>query len=108
MNANPAGSSRPQQKLHRMFCGAARADPKAHLCSQSLCTLCYWTLICFTEEYLTAEYLTLGLVSAENVKENKTKNLKPKEKYRDRKPCPFIQNCGEVSATTVLEMDARG
>lgn len=36
-------------------------------------TLSYWALICFTEEYLTARYLTLGLVSAENVKENKTK-----------------------------------
>lgn len=74
MNAKPAGSSlQPQQKLPRMSCEAAEADPKAHLCSQSIFFILLGThLLHWGVSLSWDEYLTLDFRSAENVKENKT------------------------------------
>lgn len=73
MNAKPAGSSsQPQQKLPRVSCGAAGADPKARFCLQSIYFILLGShLLHWGVSVSWAEYLALGFGSAENVK-NKT------------------------------------
>lgn len=118
MNTKPAGSSlQPRWKLPRDALWSCRSRSQNSFMLSIPSVLSYWAVLPFTERFLWA---VLRSSHCASVLQRMWKKVKPRtkekfcwsEKYGDGRPSHFLQNCGEVCASTVLKMthedDLRG